>query len=101
MKRVVPFHNALTPLIVGLHSLNGPPVVIPVDTAPRFVSLKNTNALQHLGVSTEVGHAKNINKNPVAVKAVLELEEELLCQEPGRGPVTELGLAITTACLNS
>ena len=32
---------------------------------------------------------------------MLALEEELLCQEPGRGPVTELSLAIATARLNS
>ena len=32
---------------------------------------------------------------------MLELEEDLLHQEPGRGPVTELGLAITLAHLNS
>ena len=31
---------------------------------------------------------------------MLELEEELLCQEPGGGPVTELSLAIATARLN-
>ena len=30
---------------------------------------------------------------------MLELEEELLCQEPGGGPVTELSLAIATAQL--
>lgn len=43
---------------------------------------------------------KNTNKNPVAERAVLELEEELLHQEPGGGPVTELVLAIATAHLN-
>lgn len=100
MKRVVPFRSALTRLIVGLHPLHGPLAVIPVDPAAGFVSLKNPNALQHLGVSIEVGCAKNINKNPVAEKAVLELKEELLHQKCASGPVTELGLAVATSCFN-
>jgi len=75
--------------------------VIHVDPAPGFISLKNTHALQHLGISVEVGRVKNTNKNPVAERAMLELEEELLCQEPSRGPVTEFSLAIATARLNS
>ena len=94
-------HDTLTQLVVGLHPLDGPQAVIRVDPAPGFVSLKNTNALQHLGVSIEVGRIKNINKNPVAEKAVQELEEKLLCQEPGGGPVTEVGLPIATARLNA
>ena len=93
--------DALAQLVVGLHPLDGPPAVIRVDPAPGFVSLKNFNALQHLGISVEVGRIKNTNKNPVAERAVLELEEELLRQEPGGGPVTELSLAIATARLNS
>jgi len=52
---------------VGLHPLNGPHAVR-VDPTPGFVSLKNTNVLQHIGVSVEFGHIKNININPVAEK---------------------------------
>ena len=47
--------DALARLVVGLHPLDGPQAVIRVDPAPGFVSLKNTHALQHLGVSVEVG----------------------------------------------
>ena len=93
--------DALARLVVGLHPLDGPQAVIRVDPAPGLVSLKNNHALQHLGISVEVGRVKNTNKNPVAERAMLELEEELLRQEPGRGPVTELSLAIATARLNS
>ena len=67
--------------------------------APGFVSLKTTYALQHLGISVEVDHIKNSNKNPVAERAVLELDKELLRQERGGEPVTEF--AIATARLNS
>ena len=93
--------DALARLVVGLHPLDRPKAVIRVDPAPCFVSLRNTNARQHLGVSVEVGRVKNANKNPVAEKAVQELEEELLRQEPSGGSINELGLAVATARLNS
>ena len=93
--------DALVRLVVGLHPLDGPQAVICVDRPPVFISLKNSNALQHLGISVEVGCVKNTNKNPVAERAVLELEEEVLRQEPSGGPVTELSLAIATVRLNS
>ena len=93
--------DALVRLVVGLHPLDGPQAVIRVDPAPGFISLKNSKALQHLGISVKVGDVRNTNKNPVAERAMLKLEEELLCQEPSGGPVTELSLAIATARLNS
>ena len=79
--------DALTRLLVGLHPLDGPQAVIRIDPAPGFVSLKNMNALQHLGVSIKVSRIKNINK--------------ILRQEPGGGPVTEVGLAVATARLKA
>ena len=91
--------DALTRLIVDLHPLSGPRAVIRVDPAPSFVSLHNHDGLKHLNVLLEIGRIKN--KNPVAEKAVQELEEELLRQEPGCGSVSEAGLAIATARLNS
>ena len=48
-----------------------------------------------------IGRVKNLNKNLVAERAILELEEELLKQEPTGGPVSQLGLAIAVALLNS
>ena len=93
--------DALTKLIVGLHPLDGPRAVIRVDPAPGFSSLSNNDSLGHLNVSLDVGRIKNKNHNPVAEKAVRELEEELLRQQPGGGPVGEVGLALATARLNS
>ena len=93
--------DALTKLIVGLHPLDGPRAVIRVDLAPGFSSLSNNDSLGHLIVSIDVGRIKNKNHNPVAEKAVRELEEELLRQQPGGGPVGEVGLALATARLNS
>ena len=65
-------------LIVGLHTLDGLLAVIRVDSEPRIVSLKNTNALQQLSVSVKIDCLKNTKKDPVAKKAVLGLDEELL-----------------------
>ncbi|XP_015778686.1 PREDICTED: uncharacterized protein LOC107356595 [Acropora digitifera] len=93
--------DALTQLIVGVHPLDGPRAVIRVDPSPGFQSMANNDSLNHLNVTIEVGRVKNKNKNPVAEKAVRELEEELIKQEPGGRPVSSVGLTLATARLNS
>ena len=57
--------DALVRLVAG-HPLDGPQAVIRVDPTPGFISLKNSKALQHLGISVKVGDVRNTNKNPVA-----------------------------------
>ena len=89
--------DALTQLIIGVHLLDGPRAIIRVDPASGFTSMSNNYTLNHLNVTIEVGGIKNKNKNPVAEKAVRELEEELIRQEPGGRPVSEVGLALATA----
>ena len=91
----------LARLIIGLHPLDGPRAIIHADPAPGFASMSNNDSLNHLKVSIKVGRVKNKNKNPVAEKAVHEFEEELIRQEPGVHPVSEVGLAIATTRLNS
>ena len=93
--------DALTQLIVGLHPLDGPQAIIRVDPSPGFQSMANNDSLSHLNVTIEVGRIKNKNKNQVAEKAVRELKEELIRQEPGGRPVRAVGLALATARLNS
>ena len=93
--------DSLTQLIVGLHPQDGPRTVIRVHPDPGFSSLRNRASLEHLNVTVEVGRAKNPNKNPVAERAIQELEEELLRHEPGGRPVSAVGLALVTARLNS
>lgn len=92
--------DALTRLIIGIHPLDGPRAIVRVDPAPGFVFMSSNDLLKHLNVTFEDGHVKNKNKNPVAKKAVCELEEEPIRQEP-RLPVSEVGLAIATARFNS
>ena len=76
-----------------LRPLEGPPAIIRVDPAPGFAALMNDPTLLRLGIRLEIGRIKNPNKNPVAEKAVSEVEDELLRQEPGGGPVSPLILA--------
>lgn len=60
----------------------------------------NDQLLCHHRITLEIGSPKNHNKNPVAEKAVQEVENELLCQDPLGGPVSPTMLAVATACLN-
>jgi hypothetical protein len=82
--------NTVLRLVMELHSLDGPPAVIRVDPAPGFMALRNDEILSKFRVVLKIGGVKNKNKNPIAEKAIAELEEELLRQEPGGGPVTDL-----------
>ena len=51
---------------------------IKVDCAPGLRSLKEDSQLHSLGIDITLGDEKNPNKNPVADKAIQELELELL-----------------------
>ena len=93
--------DALLRLCIQLRPLDGPPAVILTDTAPGFKSLVNDQLLQLHRIVLELGNPKNPNKNPVAEKAVQELEIELLRQDPLGGAVSEVTLAVATANLNS
>ena len=77
--------DALTRLIIGVHPLDGPTAIVRVYPAPGLVSMSSNDSLKHLNVTIKDGRVKNKNKNknPVAKKAVCELEEELIRQEPG------------------
>ena len=70
-----------------------------VDPAPCFMALRNDETLKLLRLSLEIGRVKNPNKNPVDEKAILELAEELLKQEPTSDLVSKLSLVIAVASL--
>lgn len=72
-----------------------------VDPAPGFLALCEDAFLDRYCINLEIGRVKNVNKNPVAEKAVAELEEEIISQEPGRGSVSQLSLYTAVARLNS
>ena len=85
----------------SLVAIDGPCASIRVDPAPSFVALQNNDSLKQFNITLEVGRTKNINKNPVAEKAILELEAEFLCQDPPNSTITPISLAISIARLNS
>ena len=93
--------DSLARLCMELRPIDGPSAVVRVDPAPGCIALVDDPTLQRLGISVEIGRIKNANKNPVAEKAVAEVEDELLRQEPGGGTVSPLLLAVATSRLNS
>ena len=93
--------DGLLKLAVELHPLDGPCAIIRVDSAPGFMALRDDSTLKKFRITLDIGRVKNPNKNPVAEKAILEIEEEILKQEPGGGPLTPLSLAIAIARLNT
>ena len=88
-------------LCLDLRHVSGLPATVRVDPAPGFVALTNGTTLKQLGIFLEIGRIKNTNKNPVAEKAISELENELLRQIPNGGTVTQYSLALSIALLNS
>ena len=93
--------DALIQMCIQLRPMDGPPAVIRTDPAPGFKALVDDKFLQKHRITLELGCAKNPNKNPVAEKAILELEGELLRQDPLGWAVTPLALTIATTALNS
>ncbi|PFX22438.1 hypothetical protein AWC38_SpisGene13038 [Stylophora pistillata] len=75
-----------------------PPDVIRIAFAADVIKRERQLILV---VWLDIGRIKNKNKNPVAERAVQELEEELLKQESGGGPIDQVSLAIAVARLNA
>ena len=91
--------DAIIRLCVPIRPLDGPPAIIRTDPAPGFKALTDDQQLKHHRITIDLGHGKNQNKNPVAERAVQELENELLRSDPLGGPVSLLTLAVATANL--
>ena len=93
--------DVLIRLCIDLRPLDGPIAVIHTDPAPGFKSLVDDKRLRHHRMSIELGRIKNPNKNPVAEKAIRELIDELLRQDPMGDAISPLTLSVATSCLNS
>ena len=100
-ERHTSIRDALIRLCIELRPMDGPFAVVRTDPAPGFVALVGDELLKRHRVCVEIGRRKNVNKNPVAEKAIQELEEELLRQEPRGGAASTLTLSIAVARLNS
>lgn len=93
--------NGLLRICVGMCPLAGPPAVIRCDPGPGFAALTNDEILTQHGITIDIGRIKNRNKNPIAEKAIQELEDELLRCDPDQPIITDTTLAIVVARLNS
>jgi hypothetical protein len=71
-----------------------------VDSSTSFVSLVKDVFLSKQNIQLEEGRVKNRNKNPIAEKAIQELEMEIKRCHPEGGPLTSSQLAKCTAILN-
>ncbi|CAG2247085.1 unnamed protein product [Mytilus edulis] len=93
--------ESLLCLCVELCPLDGPFAVVRTDPAPGFQALVNDELLRRHRITIEVGRFKNKNKNPVADKAIQELEDEILRQDPNTRCISPLSLTLAIARLNS
>ena len=90
--------SAIIELCIDLKSPQG--ALVRVDGAPGLKSLLNDPSLKRHGITLSLGRLKNKNKNPVAERAIQELEMELKRISPEGTPVTSTELAVATASLN-
>ncbi|CAH1266400.1 B4GALNT2 [Branchiostoma lanceolatum] len=93
--------DGLITLCVPLCPLDGPPAVIRCDPAPGFQALTQDTWLAENHLQIEIGEFKNINKNPVAERAIEEMREELCKVDPLGQPVSPAQLAVITARVNA
>jgi hypothetical protein len=76
-------------------------IQIRVDNQSGIASLKDDKVLNKLNIEVILGDSKNINKNPVAERAVREVEDEILkIQAPDREITTSI-LAQATMAVNN
>ena len=88
-------------LLAEVQPLDGPYEVIRTDPALRFKALVNDQLLNRHRISIELGRPKNVNKNPVAERAIQELEDEILRSNLSNSILTPLSLILITARLNT
>eukprot|EP00058_Branchiostoma_floridae_P023596 XP_002609086.1 hypothetical protein BRAFLDRAFT_126125 [Branchiostoma floridae] len=84
-----------------LLSTDGSPAVIRCDPAPGFQALVNDPWLKDNRLQIEIGEPKNINKNPVAERAIQEVRAELSKSDPLGQPVSPAELAVVMARVNA
>jgi hypothetical protein len=71
--------------------------LIRIDNAPGFLPLIDDKDLLHKGITLDAGRLKNRNKNPIAEKAISELEDELKREYPDGRKISSTGLSCVTA----
>ena len=100
-ERAMDLQEGLISLIFPLHPSEGPETTIRTDPAPGFQSLVAIQPLKDKGILIELGRFKNPNKNPVADKAIQELEDELIRIDPTGAAIDCAQLTTAVSNLNS
>jgi hypothetical protein len=77
------------------------PIAVRTDPAPAFRSLSTDRILTSKNITVVLGHEKNVNKNPIAERAISELHECLRRTQSKSGPVTETELIAVVGDLNN
>ena len=93
--------EGIVSLILPLHPSDGPTSIVRSDPAPGFQTLHENQPLKDKGIIIELGRYKNPNKNPIADKAIQELESEILRIEPSEKPLSSSQLNFALCKLNS
>ena len=91
--------SGLLQLILPLHAVNA--ATARTDPAPGFQAITRDHSFIEFNISFDLGQSKNINKNPIAEKAVQELEKEILQQDPSGDPISSVSLACAVSRLNT
>lgn len=94
------FTKLLESELTQVHPLDSPFAIIKTDPAPGFKAIVKVELLTRHRIAIELGRPKNMNKNPVAERAIQELEVEILRFDPDNKVVSHLSLALITASLN-
>ena len=76
-------------------------VQIRVDNQSGFYSLKDDKTLEKLNIQIIPGDSKNVNKNPVAERAVREIGDEILKIQSSDKEITTSILAQATMAVNN
>lgn len=100
-ERHLDLRDAIIQLLAEVHPLDGPFAVIRTDPAPGFKALVSDQLLARHRLSIELGRVKNPNKNPVAERAIQELEDEALRSNLSNSALTPLSLSLITTRLNT
>ncbi|KAI8488896.1 hypothetical protein Bbelb_334140 [Branchiostoma belcheri] len=91
--------DGLVTLCTPLRLLDGPPAIVRCD--PGFQALVQDSWLANNHIQVDLGQHKNVNKNPVAERAIEEVREELRKADPFGQQVSSAQLAVITAQLNA
>ena len=93
--------NSLMMLCLELRPVDGPCAIIRTDPSPGFKALEKDPTLKQCRIQLELGRPKNCNKNPVAEKAVQEVENEIRRVYARQSLLTPVQLSTVIARLNS